>query len=114
MSPRRTAPIGWSMAWPGVLKRRRARLSSALALGRKVPIDAKCTSPFAHLGNLRRQCKCNARTVRMAASSVSTVRGHQRPPKMFSKSRFVPAGWCRKRDRVFQKRWDLSGVARHF
>jgi hypothetical protein len=35
MSPRKTAPVGGSMARRGVLKRRRARLSSALALGLK-------------------------------------------------------------------------------
>jgi hypothetical protein len=40
------------MARRGVMKRRRARLSSALALGLKAPISGKYASPFAHLGKL--------------------------------------------------------------
>src|SRR6266404_6694943 len=35
---------------------------------------------------------CSARTVRMARKQRVDCKGGQRPPKMFSKSRFVPAG----------------------
>jgi hypothetical protein len=40
---------------------------------------------------MRRQCKCNARSAHGRKQRVD-CKGHQRPPKMFSKSRFVPAG----------------------